>query len=1494
MRSRAAKTQLRVAEADPDTVWIGHIADAAAHAAFTVHGTPGGYGPYHIGRGPNRIVGGRLGPNSSYNGVWDFDHFQAADGTAPNLDSLMGWWPITCPFGSVGPSNLPDVNRPWFCLDYGNQGNYVINQGSPKRTFGVVGYWHMETKGGTMKAWCGLNAHGTNTPVDNVTGNPFNSDVLNYQGNNSGRQTGSLRSSGTDKHFPGYGSQWDQILYRDVDLSAAAAVVWNYSRSTNMDVRRSGTFNSQAGYFMFDPWGDPLAPAAFGGIPAFISANQTIIAGGSSTEPIDRFEAYYGKPVEPVGGVNNDFTASDGALHDLYDAERPSDPYHRWLSEVIDISTLVRGENIWGNNALGAANGGAGITIPAAFIGTCPVSPRDGTKHVVRLVFRVKTNRGFDDENSGNAGGYSSGGNGAALVTSVTIGGVAIANPLTAAGDIDNTQTAFDRWRSTGKPPGVFAHLHDYASLGITDPCGAAEAAIRFCNSYGNAMSPGDHDISDKHAGGFAAGLPQIRRNSHMRQKHFMSPTINLMSSGVGDYNGMGINSEIASRKLVFNGDQVLNIYNFPVTGNGFRYTYQGYPSNQATLGQPGDGVATWGESRFTFFFNFVTVRGCFETIIGIPSEDQLILSSNAPNHPDSCRVGIQAMARCYTIPSLPEAACSPTTGPNSGGTYDNFTVGFATAPPPAALALDIWNRFNDCFPVNSTNQVPTAIAGNGFDTTSVLVQTGFNQSDDTGQGGANGAHVVAGDTAYCTASGENVRIDLVFRILPGVGNYVTIGDRTSGLVRRVTVSGAPRGAVGNVSVSGDTSFWGQYMANNGVYGTGGGGVGSTHAAQDAGGLRSGWSANVWNSARCDTVELNEFPRTSFDGNLPLLTPGQYASMYNELDPKFISLGIRKNRCVLQDKVVGNTETTNDTRFIRCTQTPPPGFQATDPNWPGAEYSLAASGMAASEFAASGPGSNVVRSYPAGSRGETFEYTEIIPHGLLTPGAHVEYFFRKSIVGDAIAYDLGPDTNFVFPQVVTGNSDYKRWDEFSVLPDRWKDSAFPYGGTGMACMLVVDQGERRGEHAAWCAMADSTGLTSASRRGAHSGWSAAYGVTVEGNVGTNNNVCVRPHLGQAGSLWDLYQVVAGESNVPSGRFGERYANEANCGLECGKFARHGPSQAMLLNFYKEMVWLNGDAAEESFGPFLDETSNDIYLLDQFLKTAGADPARSLPRGLLMAGDDMVNGAAGTSVDAVNFFQNDMLVTARFDDYRQNGGIANDIADFNTTIYSISAGDGNMPAATQQTYGVFNPCFIKNDVLNAQAGGVVSARYENTGSGNSPYTASVYANDDGARDARTYTLGTRIGLMGSRRTSLGGLWSHGTRLFFTDLLPNIWKSFGSCTPSLAPIVGVGDGPGSSGKAFVDFMNLRSDNPMRSGEARIAFGLSKTERVEIKVYDVSGRLVKTLANRIFVGGQEHTVNWDGTNDAGIKVARGVYFYQLRSPSFVSQKKLAVLKN
>ncbi|MBM3238485.1 T9SS type A sorting domain-containing protein [Candidatus Poribacteria bacterium] len=82
-----------------------------------------------------------------------------------------------------------------------------------------------------------------------------------------------------------------------------------------------------------------------------------------------------------------------------------------------------------------------------------------------------------------------------------------------------------------------------------------------------------------------------------------------------------------------------------------------------------------------------------------------------------------------------------------------------------------------------------------------------------------------------------------------------------------------------------------------------------------------------------------------------------------------------------------------------------------------------------------------------------------------------------------------------------------------------------------------------------------------------------------------------------------------------------------------------------------------------------------------------------------------------------------------------------------------------------------------------------------------------------------------------------------------------------------------------------------------ETWIPYNLAPSAVVTIKIYDVTGQLVKTL----HLGQKEAGVYqekssaayWNGTNDAGEKVASGVYFYTLEGGSFRATKKLMVLK-
>jgi len=80
-----------------------------------------------------------------------------------------------------------------------------------------------------------------------------------------------------------------------------------------------------------------------------------------------------------------------------------------------------------------------------------------------------------------------------------------------------------------------------------------------------------------------------------------------------------------------------------------------------------------------------------------------------------------------------------------------------------------------------------------------------------------------------------------------------------------------------------------------------------------------------------------------------------------------------------------------------------------------------------------------------------------------------------------------------------------------------------------------------------------------------------------------------------------------------------------------------------------------------------------------------------------------------------------------------------------------------------------------------------------------------------------------------------------------------------------------------------------NPF-SSTASIAFALKGNGLVpvELKVFDVTGRVVKTLISEALVPGQ-HSVGWNGMSDEGAKVSSGVYFYELKTPTSVATGKL-----
>ena len=93
-----------------------------------------------------------------------------------------------------------------------------------------------------------------------------------------------------------------------------------------------------------------------------------------------------------------------------------------------------------------------------------------------------------------------------------------------------------------------------------------------------------------------------------------------------------------------------------------------------------------------------------------------------------------------------------------------------------------------------------------------------------------------------------------------------------------------------------------------------------------------------------------------------------------------------------------------------------------------------------------------------------------------------------------------------------------------------------------------------------------------------------------------------------------------------------------------------------------------------------------------------------------------------------------------------------------------------------------------------------------------------------------------------------------------------------TPS---VTGVGDGPPTHRPVE---LYRPMPNPFTNG-MQMAYSVpTAQEMVSIRVYDVSGRLVRTLASEVRPAGT-HVVSWNGRDEQGAALRRGMYFIQAR---------------
>jgi len=78
-----------------------------------------------------------------------------------------------------------------------------------------------------------------------------------------------------------------------------------------------------------------------------------------------------------------------------------------------------------------------------------------------------------------------------------------------------------------------------------------------------------------------------------------------------------------------------------------------------------------------------------------------------------------------------------------------------------------------------------------------------------------------------------------------------------------------------------------------------------------------------------------------------------------------------------------------------------------------------------------------------------------------------------------------------------------------------------------------------------------------------------------------------------------------------------------------------------------------------------------------------------------------------------------------------------------------------------------------------------------------------------------------------------------------------------------------------------------------ETQIRFSVGGQENVKLIIYDVMGRQVRTLVNGESFRPGFHVVNWDGLDNAGHKVASGMYIYRIKAGDFIADKKMLLVK-
>jgi hypothetical protein len=479
------------------------------------------------------------------------------------------------------------------------------------------------------------------------------------------------------------------------------------------------------------------------------------------------------------------------------------------------------------------------------------------------------------------------------------------------------------------------------------------------------------------------------------------------------------------------------------------------------------------------------------------------------------------------------------------------------------------------------------------------------------------------------------------------------------------------------------------------------------------------------------------------------------------------------------------------------------------------------------------------------------EGEEIFPDSLFTPGTQINYYIRTSYENSGGPYAYLPTT--------ADENDIATWYEVEVLPNRCVPDN---------CLLYCDY----------------------YNRGAQAPIEAA--------------------LTQLGRTWDRFDLRAESSHQANG-VGNRLLGAGKYRLARGPI---GPSNSSLQQYTVMLInsghFDTGTCFSDGGTGSPDDPSNDIGFLDAWMNEGRA-------KGLWLSGDNIASDfATATSGPKPNFLNTTMsasLVASSYRDFVGHPVDASATCRKLYTHYGYTAADNywdTLPCPGCEEYeGVYLygsacPERYDYDVLDYGSGTAITGyalQYDRTDVDYPPsgLAASIYhifpAANSPYDSVRTIIDGFSMHALRGCTVCSG---DHGLLWWLRDVLGDDAGDLcymydrdaevQYCPPRYPEqYVGVEQ----PGRTYANALFQNYPNPFRSvSGTTIHYSVAKAGVVQVRIFDVAGRLVNTIADRATPG--SNFVVWDGKASDGRSVASGVYFYQIKTDGFSDQRKMLLV--